>query len=456
MGGWIVSRSPPPSEEEKTLLAFLRGSRGMLPRLLAAIAITTLVAVAAGCGGSDDDSGAATGSADTTSTASDAAELSGAVHWSMLDYDPKVEAWAKGVIEDFEAEHPDVDVELTLPPTNNYQQLLTTQIRGKNPPDLAAVPTAWVPAFVEAQALVPWTEQVDQGLLDRFAPTLLEGAKVDGGQYALPYLSTSRALFWNKEDFEKAGLSEPPATWDELVEDGQKIVEAGGAKYGFALQGTGAEAFAAWFPYVYWSQGAELTSGDGQLAIDQDACVQGVSVLKRMVEEGVTQPNVTADDLPEQMALFTSGEAAMTITGPWLVGTLAAEAPKLDYGVAPIPAGSTSTTLDIQDAFILFKDGGNTDAAAAFAEFLYQPENADSLVEGRGMLPVLTEGFDAERYQDEPLKTFVDLVKEGKFVPSDPRWLKLTDSGARALQSMYTDGTSPEQTCEAIAEAAQS
>jgi multiple sugar transport system substrate-binding protein len=302
---------------------------------------------------------------------------------------------------------------------------------------------------------VPWTEQVDASLLDRFDPTLLEGAKIGGEQFALPYLSTSRALFWNKDAFEKAGLDEPPATWDELIEDGKKIVADGGAEYGFALQGTGAEAFAAWFPYVYWSQGAELTDADGNLAIDQEACVTAVSALQGMVD-GVTQPNVTAADLPEQMAMFTGGEAAMTITGPWMIGMLAADAPKLDYGVAPIPAGSTSTTLDIQDAFILFKDGGNTDAAAAFAEFLYEAENADSLVEGRGMLPVLTEGFDAPRYQEEPLKTFVDLVREGKFVPSDPGWLKLSDQGTRALQSMYTDGTSPEKTCEAIAEAAQS
>lgn len=437
--------------------AMLRGSGGLMTRLLLVIAIAALGAFAAGCGGGDDDSSDAGASTSGTTAAADAGaeELSGTVRWSMLDYDPDTKKWANDVIKAFEAEHPDVKVELTLPPTNNYQQLLTTQVRGKNPPDLAAVPTAWVPAFAEAQALVPWTEQVDASLLDRFDPTLLEGAKIGGEQFALPYLSTSRALFWNKDAFEKAGLDEPPATWDELIEDGKKIVADGGAEYGFALQGTGAEAFAAWFPYVYWSQGAELTDADGNLAIDQEACVTAVSALQGMVD-GVTQPNVTAADLPEQMAMFTGGEAAMTITGPWMIGMLAADAPKLDYGVAPIPAGSTSTTLDIQDAFILFKDGGNTDAAAAFAEFLYEAENADSLVEGRGMLPVLTEGFDAPRYQEEPLKTFVDLVREGKFVPSDPGWLKLSDQGTRALQSMYTDGTSPEKTCEAIAEAAQS
>jgi multiple sugar transport system substrate-binding protein len=439
------------------LLALLRrfSVRVGRPALLVAVAVAA-GAFAVGCGGSDTSNTTAGASTAQGSGATAAADLKGTVRWSMLDYDPKVKSWADGAIKAFEAEHPGVKVELTLPPTNSYQQLLTTQLRGKNPPDLAAVPTAWVPAFADAGALVPWTDSVDKSLLDQFDPTLLDGAKIDGQQYALPYLSTSRALFWNKAAFKKAGLSAPPKTWDELIQDAQKIVSAGGAKYGFAMQGTGAEAFAAWFPYVYWTNGGELTGSDGKLAIDQAACVKGVTVLQKMVGDKVTQPNVTAADLPDQLQLFTSGDAAMTITGPWLIGSLATDAPKLGYGVAPIPTGTTSTTLDVQDAFILFKDGKNSDAAAAFAKFLYDPTNADQLVEGRGMLPVLTQGFDAQRYQTPPLKTFVDLVKTGKFVPSDPGWLKLSDAGTRALQSMYTDGTSPQQTCEAIAGAAKS
>jgi multiple sugar transport system substrate-binding protein len=441
------------------LLALLRTNCGRIGRLALLVATLALAgAFVTACGGSDDQStGTAGGSATETAATTGDADLTGTVHWSMLDYDPKVKAWANGVIKAFEAQNPGVKVELTLPPTNSYQQLLTTQLRGKNPPDLAAVPTAWVPAFAEAGALTPWTDVADASLLDRFDPTLLDGAKIDGEQYALPYLSTSRALFWNKTIFEKAGLSEPPATWDELIEDAQTIVDNGAAKYGFALQGTGVEAFAAWFPYVYWSYGGELAGSDGKLAIDRDACVKGVTVLQKMTsQKGVTQPDVTAADLPDQLGLFTSGDAGMTITGPWLVPQLAADAPDLDYGVAPLPEGTASTTLDVQDAFILFKDGKNPDAAAAFAKYLYEATNADELVEGRGMLPVLTEGFDAPRYQDEPLKTFVDLVKTGKFVPSDPGWLKLTDAGGRALQSMYTDGTSPDDTCDSIIEAAQS
>lgn len=404
---------------------------------LLALALAALLLPACG-GGGDGDGGERASATDRP------ARISGTVRWTMLDYDRGVEPWAERVAKAFEKRHPGVDVKLTLPPVNAYQQLLTTQVRGKNPPDLAGVPSAWIPAFADADVLEPWQRRLDGAFLDRFDRTLLDGGKVDGELVALPYLSTSRALFWNKRALDRA-----PASWSDLI----AAAEGAKAEHGFALQGTGNETFAAWFPYVYWSFGGQLADADGKLTIDARACQQGVSVLGQLVGRKLTQPNVTASDVDEQLTAFTDGKAAMTISGPWLVGTLATDAKGLDYGVAPIPAGSTSTTLDVADAYVLFRDGGNADAAAELARFLYEPENADEFVSGRGMLPVLEEGFDAPRYRREPLKTFVELVRRGRFVPMDAGWLKLIDSGTRALQAMYVDGKSPEETCDAIAAA---
>jgi multiple sugar transport system substrate-binding protein len=406
---------------------------------LCALAVATCVA-ACGGGSSGDDDGPSARSA-----------IKGTVTWSLLDYDPGVKPWAQKVAKAFEAEHPGVKVKVTLPPVNAYQQLLTTQVRGKNPPDLAGVPTAWIPTFYDAGVLRPWTGRLSGAVTRAIDPTMLKGGTLDGKLIALPYLSTARALFWNKTAFARAGIAGAPATWDDVIADAKRVKAEGGAKTGFALQGSGNETFAAWFPYVYWSYGGKLTGADGDLAIDQGACTKGVSVLRELVGQHLTQADVTASDVDEQLKLFTSGDAAMTVTGPWLVGTLASEAKGLKYGVAAIPAGTTSTTLDVADAYVLFKDGENPDAATAFAEFLYEPANADEFVKGRGMLPVLSAGFDAKRYRDGELKTFVDLARKGTFAPMTAKWLKLLDTGTRALQAMYVDGKSPEETCEAIA-----
>lgn len=420
------------------------GRRVVHPKLAAVMCASVAVVGMSACGG---------GEADDAASAAKGGPIKGTVKWSLLNYDPQVKPWAKQMAKSFEAAHPGVRIEVSLPPVNAYQQLLTTQVRGKNPPDIAGVPTAWIPAFYDAGVLLPWNGHLPSSVIDAIDPTMVKGGTLDGKLVALPYLSTSRALFWNKDAFAKAGLDAAPGTWDQLVSAAKRVTASGTAKVGFALQGTGNETFAAWFPYVYWSYGAKLTDDGGDLAIDRGACVKGVSVLRELVDGRLTQPNVTASDADEQLKLFASGEAAMTITGPWMVGTMATEGKRTRYGVAPIPAGTTSTTLDVADAYVRFKDGKNPVAAAAFAAFLYEPRNADAFVKGRGMLPVLKAGFDAPRYRTGNLKTFVELARTGTFAPMSATWLKLLDAGARALQAMYVDGKSPEDTCAAIATA---
>lgn len=387
----------------------------------------------------------------STAASAGTAKISGTIRFSMLNYDPGVQAWVNTTIKAFEKLHPGVTVDVTLPPTNSYQDLLTTQVKGGNPPDIAAVATAWVPAYANAGALVPWTKYLGASTLGKFNQSLLKGAKYKGALYALPYLATARGLFYNETEFAKAGIAKAPSTWDQLVADAKKLQSSGAAKYGFALQGEGVEDFAAWFPYVYWSYGGKFTTATGKRIFSTTACVKGLSILNTMVNKAkIVEPNVTSNDLPQQMNLFTSGDAAMTITGPWLVGTLQKSAPSLKYGVAPIPAGATRTTLDVQDAFILFKKGKNPSAAAEFARYLFSPKVANSLVKGRGMLPVLKAGANAPRYKQPALHEFVKLLPTGTFVPQDPNWSKVSDQGGRAMQSMYVNGTSPAATCNTI------
>lgn len=80
----------------------------------------------------------------------------------------------------------------------------------------------------------------------------------------------------------------------------------------------------------------------------------------------------TSDDFPHQDGLFTSGQAAMTITGPWLV----ASSKSLSFGVAPIPAGTTASTLGVADAWATFRGAKASPAAiSSVLTYLMSPAN---------------------------------------------------------------------------------
>ena len=47
------------------------------------------------------------------------------------------------------------------------------------------------------------------------------------GMYGMPVDSGPMAFYYDKEVFDKAGISEPPSTWDEFYQDAKKIKQIG-------------------------------------------------------------------------------------------------------------------------------------------------------------------------------------------------------------------------------------
>ena len=370
----------------------------------------------------------------------------------VFGYDATTQAWATKTMANFNSSHKSIKLKITVVPPDQMQQLLTTRVQGGTPPDIASAPTAWVPSFAAAGVLTDWSTVVSPALVRSFNANLLSGSKFNGKLYSLPYLSSARALFYNKDHFEAAGISTAPKTWEELVTQAATLNTSGQGKFPLSLQGTGNEAFAAWFPYFYWSYGGSFDGPNGKITIAQPACVKALTVLNTLIQTKATEPNPTSFDITEQLGAFTSGDAAMTVSGPWLVGM----SKGVNFGVAPLPGGTVNTTLGVTDGWIQFKKSKNASKAAEVMKYLFTPSIADAFVEGRGMLPTLTSGFKAARYQSGPLKQFVSMLSNAKFVPLSPNWAKLSTQGAKALQDMYVNGAAPQAVCSNLAKIAGS
>ena len=81
----------------------------------------------------------------------------------------------------------------------------------------------------------------------RFIETFMSPSTIDGKLYGLPVAASARAMYYNKDLLAKAGVREPPATWDALIEAAEKVKALGGDVYRFALQGKEIETDAYWY-----------------------------------------------------------------------------------------------------------------------------------------------------------------------------------------------------------------
>ena len=118
----------------------------------------------------------------------------------------------RGIVDDYEAANPGVEVEIISLPWGHAFEKFATMVSAGQTPDLVEMPDRWLSLYVENGALeslepylAEWSET--DALTDK---TLQFGRYVKDTAYMLPYGFYLRALFYNKKLFEEAGVDGPP------------------------------------------------------------------------------------------------------------------------------------------------------------------------------------------------------------------------------------------------------
>lgn len=350
----------------------------------------------------------------------------------------------EGMAADFEAANPDVDVKVEVVQWDNLQQRLTTDIAGGTAPDVAIIGTRWLVDYAGEGIAEPLDEYLTPEFESRFIETFLAPSVIEGKTYGLPVAASARAMYYNKALLQRAGVAEPPKTWEELEAAARKVKDLGDGSVGLALQGKEIETDAYWY-YALWSHGGELMEG-GKSGVAGPAALKAATLYKRLIDEGLTQPDPTGYNRQDIERLFKQGKAAMILSGPWLRGQIKTEAPDLDYAVAPLPQGTTRATYGVTDTIMVFADSEVKPTAWKFlSETAFSDKWRAEFTVKEGFLPVLKSEARLPQIAGDPqLAAFVDLLPNAKFAPLIPNWEQIADTTAGALQTIYLGQAQPE------------
>jgi len=243
------------------------------------------------------------------------------------------------LIPAFEAAHPGIKIKYVDVPYDSLLQKLTTSAAGGELPDLVRADLGWVPQFAELGVLVPLSDAMPdfKALADATYPGSLSTNLYKGKYYGLPLDTNTRVLVVNKAALEAAGVSAPPASFDELKALADKL--KGSDVQVFADGGLG-----GWniFPWI-WSGGGNITDPGLTKAtgyLDSPESVAAVQMLVDLYTAGQI-PNLiignqgatgTSDGLP-------AGNYATILDGPWMAGIWGEQYPDFTPVYAPVPAG---------------------------------------------------------------------------------------------------------------------
>lgn len=392
------------------------------------VAVAALGLAASGCGfGGNDDSGDDEGGATT-------------IDLLVPSYSDGTQALWEGIISDFEAENSDISVNLEVQSWDNINDVVRTKVQSDEAPDILNIDA--FAGFAGDDLLYSADEVVSPETLDDIQDSFKENASIDGTQYGLPLIASARTMFVNTDLMEEAGVDAVPTTWDDLLAASKKVSALGGGVSGYGMPLGNEEAQAE---TSIWTFGAGGSWGDtAELTIDTPEAQEAVGFMKKMIDEGATQPDPGSTDRTPLINVFVQGKLGFIEALPPTVGQIETDNPDLNYELAPIPtADGSPVTLGVADHLMAFEnDGDKQDAITTFLDYFYSTDVYTNFVTTEKFLPVTESG--AEAFADDSLQVFLDALPNAKFYPSTNANWSAAQGAFQSLIGQIDQGKSPE------------
>jgi N,N'-diacetylchitobiose transport system substrate-binding protein len=313
------------------------------PAALAAIGAAAALAIA-GCSSSGSS---AAGSGSSSSAAP--AQLT---VWRMGASVPSEVTWMNGVVTQFHKSYPAYAktkiVIKWIPWTNATADWTNALASGKNAPDITELGNTETPTEAASGALANISSYVSGwSVKSDVVSGMLANDTQNGDVYGVPWFGGVRGIWYRTDQFKAAGITTPPASWNDLVTDAKKLMAKYPGTYGLGAPSNDTDAIASFI----WGAGGQIateSSGKWTADLTSAASEAGIKFYTGLYKTDKVSPSkyigqtelgnvgATSGGANEDFAL---GKLDMYIDGPWASANFPANAVgKADWASFPIPS----------------------------------------------------------------------------------------------------------------------
>ncbi|MDQ1034422.1 multiple sugar transport system substrate-binding protein [Streptomyces sp. V3I8] len=408
-------------------------------RAAAASAVTvSLLAAATACGGGSSTDG---GSNDSPKTLTYWASNQGA----SIEADKKI---LTPELKKFEKQT-GIKVKLEVVPWSDLLNRILAATTSGQGPDVLNIGNTWSASLQATGALLPWDAKnfATIGGKDRFVESALGSAGATGSDpAAVPLYSMAYALYYNKKMFEDAGISGPPATWDDLVADGKKISKDG--KWALGAEGSNLSENIHHVFVLAKQHGADFFDADGKPDFTSDGAVAAVKqYVDLMGKDKVVAPGNAEYAQNQSLQDFAKDKTAMVM---WQTAATTLKAHGMsddEWGVAPVPVQSgtpgADTAVNSMVAGInmaVFKNTDNIGGAQKFVKFMTSDAEQKLLNKTYGSIPPVKAAQEDPAFDTPALKVIRDtLAKSAAPLPQVPNESQFETAVGTAVKELLAD-----------------
>ncbi|HZG83710.1 extracellular solute-binding protein [Paenibacillus sp.] len=402
------------------------------------VVLTLCASVLAACGGGNaGQGGGAAGQEKVTLT----------IWHNWAGQDAKAVAM-RGLLDEFGAAHPEIELEIEGLPTDGLKTRLRTAAAADEMPDLFVMwPDAMTKEFAAGDLLQPINEFLDSKpeWKNNFIPNALDGYTVDGSIYSVPMnLAPTSLIYYNQSIFDQYGVK-VPETWDELKAAVETFNQNGvipialGNKANWVAQSTIFSSLADRVTGSEWFLKAAAQDG---ATFEDPQFIAALEKMQELSEMKAFQDGFNSIDETQMMQLYAQGQAAMFISGGWALSNLVKTAPEevlnatnitilpsVEGGLGDQKAtsGVVGTGLGVSKKL----EGAEKDAALELLYAMAGPEGQKATLESSTLV-----SYNIELDESKAHPLFVKLYNLMKTTPITPVYdAKLSSASVEVINN---------------------
>jgi len=352
----------------------------------------------------------------------------------------------KPFIDAYQQQNNHIKIEYKKFSFEDYEKELINAFAADKGPDIWFVHNTWLPKHKDKIKEMP-IDLMDlnvfrQSFVDVVEKDFVESEKI----YALPLFVDTLALIYNKDFLNSAGISSPPETWEDLVDDLDKLTKKdqwGNILKAGAAIGTAKNIHRSTdiLSLLMLQNGTQMVSSDKQkVTLDESITLKGESyrpgydALRFYTEFANPSRRVYTWNRQTHYSIdaFIEGKAAMIFDYAYELSDIKNRAPYLNFGVAPMPQ-IKGREFDINYAnywaLTVSNKSKATRQAWEFIKYLTSKENAEIYLE-RTKRPVARKDLVDLQMSDPILGVFAKQSLTAR------TWYQI-DSGA--IETIFAD-----------------
>ncbi|MDR7033154.1 extracellular solute-binding protein [Mesorhizobium sp. BE184] len=335
------------------------------------------------------------------------------------------------LVNKFEADNPDIDVNVTTVEWPGYDQL-NAQLASGAAPDVVSMHYSAISDYQSRGLIDPVDEVLSaEGISpDSFTDAARDGVTKDGKMFGLPFDNWTMLFHVNLNLMKEAGLVNAdgtpilPKSADELIAQGKQFKEKTGKPYLVQIYANETAAYTRILYTLLQQQNSDFFADPTKIKLNTPEAKAALEFMKKIKDEGLT---TTGLDYAAAVTAFQNGDGGIAVNGTWLIGDYVAQSEKegtplaKGYTVYPVPQlypGRDSTYADGHSWVLPHKDRTPEQTAAIGKLFKFLADN-DYEWARTGHLPSVKAVFDKPEFKALPHReNIAEIAQTGRSLPA--------------------------------------